>query len=80
MDFTLPPECESYRAAVADFVAREILPLEDDPANFSDHGNIPVPVLRQVRERVRAAGLWAPNVAKDLGGLGLPFVRPPAAY
>jgi len=80
MDFTLPPECETYRAAVADFVAREILPLEDDPANFSDHGNIPVPVLREVRERVRAAGLWAPNVAKELGGLGLPFVGLAAAY
>ncbi|MGR3716750.1 MAG: acyl-CoA dehydrogenase family protein [Thermohalobaculum sp.] len=80
MDFILPPEGETYRAAVARFVEREILPLEDDPANFSDHGNIPVPVLREVRDKVKAAGLWAPNVAPELGGLGLPFVGLAAAY
>jgi acyl-CoA dehydrogenase len=80
MDFTLPSGCEAYRAAVADFVAREVLPLEDDRANFADHGNIPPAVLRPIRERVKALGLWAPNVPKDLGGLGLPFVGLAAAY
>ena len=80
MDFTLPPDCEAYRARVAKFVAERILPLEDDPANFADHGNIPVPLLREIRAEVKAAGLWAPNVPKELGGLGLPFVGLAAAY
>jgi acyl-CoA dehydrogenase len=80
MDFTLPPDCETYRAAVADFVAREVLPLEGDPANFSDHGNIPPQKLESIREKVMARGLWAPNVPKELGGLGLPFVGLAAAY
>ncbi|HSF94314.1 MAG TPA: acyl-CoA dehydrogenase family protein, partial [Thermohalobaculum sp.] len=80
MDFTLPPDCEAYRAAVAEFVDREVLPLEENPANFADHGNIPLEVLKPIRERVKALGLWAPNVPKELGGLGLPFVGLAAAY
>lgn len=80
MDFTLPPECEAYRAAVADFVDREVLPLEENPANFANHGNLPEEVLGPIRARVKALGLWAPNVRKELGGLGLPFIGLAAAY
>ncbi|PKP62555.1 MAG: acyl-CoA dehydrogenase, partial [Alphaproteobacteria bacterium HGW-Alphaproteobacteria-8] len=80
MDFTLPPEAEAYRARVAAFVAAEILPLESDPANFADHDNIPTQVLGKVREKVKAAGLWAPNVPVARGGLGLSFVALAAAY
>lgn len=80
MDFTLPADCEDYRAKVAAFVAEHILPLEADPENFSDHGNIPVPVLRALRQKVKAAGLWAPAVPRAHGGLGLPMVGVAAAY
>lgn len=80
MDFTLPPKAEAYRAAVAAFVAEHVLPLEADPANFADHGNIPLPVLAGLRDRVRAQGLWAPNVPVALGGLGHDYVTLAAAY
>lgn len=80
MDFTLSPECEAYRARIAEFVASEILPLEDDPANFADHGNIPPERLAAVREKARVAGLWAPNVPRGMGGLGLSFTGLAAAY
>ena len=80
MDFALPPEAEDYRARVAAFVAEHVLPLEADPASFSDHGNLPVPVLAGLRARAKAAGLWAPQVPRALGGLGLPFVAQAAAY
>ncbi|MEM9781930.1 MAG: acyl-CoA dehydrogenase, partial [Pseudomonadota bacterium] len=62
MDLTLDPAAEAYRARVAAFVADEILPLEDDPAHFADHGNIPEPALTGLRATVKAAGLWAPSV------------------
>jgi acyl-CoA dehydrogenase len=80
MDFTLPPDAEAYRAAVAAFVEAEVLPLETDPANFADHDNLPPARLAAVREKVRAAGLWAPNVPRERGGLGLSFVALAAAY
>ncbi|MEM6489466.1 MAG: acyl-CoA dehydrogenase family protein [Pseudomonadota bacterium] len=80
MDLTLDAESERYRAAVAAFVDAHILPLEADPASFADHGNLPEPVLEGVRAKVREAGLWAPNVARAHGGLGLPFTGLAAAY
>ncbi|HUF56695.1 MAG TPA: acyl-CoA dehydrogenase family protein [Thermohalobaculum sp.] len=80
MDFTLPDGAEVYRARVADFVAEHVLPLEDEPSSFSDHGNIPPDRLAPVRDRARAAGLWLPQLAEAEGGLGLPFVALAAAY
>ena len=32
-----------------------------------------VPTLAKVRDKVKAAGLWAPQVPKELGGMGMPF-------
>jgi len=80
MDFTLSSEAEAYRRRVADFVAEHVLALEDDPENFSDHGFIPPERLAPVRAKAQEAGLWAPQVPRDLGGLGLPFVAQAAAY
>lgn len=79
MDFTLPPDAEAFRARVAAFVEAEILPMEADPANFAEHDNIPEPALARVREKVKAAGLWAPNAPRARGGLGLSFVALAAA-
>jgi acyl-CoA dehydrogenase len=80
MDFTLSPEIESIRLRVRDFVAEHVLPLEADPANFADHENIPHERLAPVREKARKAGLWAPQVPKEFGGMGLPVVAWAAIY
>jgi len=80
MDFTLPPEIESIRLRVRDFVAEHVLPLEADPANFADHENIPHERLVPVREKAKKAGLWAPQVPKEFGGMGLPVVAWAAIY
>ncbi|MGF1503099.1 MAG: acyl-CoA dehydrogenase family protein [Paracoccaceae bacterium] len=80
MDFTLAPEAEAYRADVAAFVAERILPLEDDPENFSDHGNIPRDRLKPLQAAARAAGLWTPQVPREMGGLGLSFAAQAASY
>ncbi|MDA9008769.1 acyl-CoA dehydrogenase family protein [Alphaproteobacteria bacterium] len=80
MDFTLPKNCEDYRLKVKDFVDREILPLEADKNNYDAYENIKLELLADVRQKVKAAGLWAPNMPKDRGGLELPFVGLAAAY
>ena len=71
MDFALPPETEALRRRIADFVAAEIMPLEADRANYDEHENIALPVLEALRAKVKAAGLWAPQMPRELGGLGL---------
>ena len=40
MDFEIPASVEDYRARIADFVEREVLPLENDKASYDEHGNI----------------------------------------
>ncbi len=71
MDFSLPPRLESLRGDVRAFVDQHILPLEADPGNYDEHENIAADVLDRVRGEVKAAGLWAPQLPREDGGLGL---------
>ncbi len=80
MDFTLSPEIEDLRLRVRAFVEEHVLPLESDPANFADHENIPHERLEPVREKARAAGLWAPQSPREFGGMQLPIVAWAAIY
>ena len=80
MDFSLPPDIESLRQRTEAFVRAEILPLEDDRANYDEHENLRVDVLEGVRAKVKAAGLWAPNVPREWGGLGVSLAGAAALY
>jgi acyl-CoA dehydrogenase len=74
MDFSLSPEIEALRLKVRAFIDKEVLPLESDAANFSEHENIPEDRLAKVRDKAKKAGLWAPQSPKEYGGMELPMV------
>jgi acyl-CoA dehydrogenase len=80
MDFSLTPEIEDYRKRVSAFVAEHILPLEADPSIYDDYENIRLEKRDELRAKAKDAGLWAPQVPKPLGGLGLPMVAQAAFY
>ena len=80
MDFSLPDDIESLRARTEAFVRERIVPLEADRANFDEHDNLRIDLVDRVRADVKAAGLWAPNVAREWGGLGVPLVGAAALY
>ena len=80
MDFSLSPEIEDFRARVAAFVADRILPVEADRAIWDAHDNISEAALARLRAQAKAAGLWAPQMPKALGGQGLSTVGMAAAY
>jgi len=80
MDFALPADVEALRARTAAFVRDRILPLETQPGSYDAHENLAQPVLERVRAEVKAAGLWAPQVPHELGGLGLSVVGRAACY
>jgi len=61
-------------------VRERIVPLEGDRANYDEHENIALEVLRRMRDEVKAAGLWAPQLPKGMGGLGLSVVGRAACY
>ena len=74
MDFTLSPEIETLRRKVREFIAAEAIPLEAKPESYDDYENIRLDLLDQMRAKAKAAGLWAPQMPRQRGGLGLPHV------
>ena len=80
MDFTLPPAIEETRRRARQFVKDEVLPVENDPANYDDHENITLAALRPLRAKAKAAGLWAPQMPTERGGMGLPTIGMAAVY
>lgn len=68
MDFTISPRIEDYRRRIARFVQDELLPLEDDRANYDAHDNIRLDVLEVMRDKARAEGLWCLQLRQETGG------------
>ena len=71
MDFGLPADLEKLKLLTREFIAGEVMPLERERANYDEYENIRLDVLDRVREKAKAAGLWAPQMPKARGGLGL---------
>jgi acyl-CoA dehydrogenase len=80
MDFTLPAELETLRQRYAEFVEGEILPVERDPSAWGEGENIDLARLAILRGKAKSAGLWAPQVPRKLGGLGLSMVGMAVCY
>ena len=80
VDFTMSPEVEDLRIRVSEFIKKECIPLEADKNNFDEHENIHVEVLNSLRERSKKAGLWAPQMPKELGGMGLSMTAQAVLY
>jgi acyl-CoA dehydrogenase len=74
MDFALPPEIEDVRVRTRRFVEEHVIPLEGDPANYDDHENLRLDVLRKLQAQAKAEGLWAPQTPREYGGMALPIV------
>ncbi|MGP2492406.1 acyl-CoA dehydrogenase family protein [Mesorhizobium sp. PUT5] len=71
MNFEISPQVEDYRARIADFASREILPLEEDRSSYDAHENIALPVLETLRAKAKAAGLWCLQLKPETGGAGI---------
>ena len=80
MDFSLPPEIERLRLKTRSFIETDVMPLERDRRNYDEFENISLEVLQSLRERAKAQGLWAPQMPRARGGLGLPLIGWAAVY
>lgn len=69
MDFSLPPDLIALRDRTRSFVRDALIPLENDPRQ-GPHG--PSDAFRlELNALARGAGLLAPHMPKEWGGLGL---------
>jgi alkylation response protein AidB-like acyl-CoA dehydrogenase len=70
MDFSIPDKMRTLLATIRQFMEREVYPLE--AAGESSFREL-VPALRQKRDLVKSLGLWAPQIPREYGGMGLSF-------
>ena len=69
MDFSIPAPTAALLDRVRQFLTAKVYPIE---AELLALGFLAAePLLQALRAEVRAAGLWMPQMAKELGGLGL---------
>jgi acyl-CoA dehydrogenase len=80
MDFHISPAIDDYRARIASFVEREILPLEFDPTSYDEHENIRLDLLQRMREKAKTDGLWCLQLKPETGGRGLGKVGMAVCY
>jgi acyl-CoA dehydrogenase len=71
MDFQISPRIEDFRARIAAFVERELIPLESDPGSYDPHENIRLDLLEKLREKARSEGIWCLQLKPENGGQGL---------
>ena len=80
MHFQISPRIEDFRARIAAFVERELIPLESDASSFDAHENIRLDVLEKLREKAKAEGLWCLQLEPENGGQGLGKVGMAVCY
>ena len=80
MDFTISPELEALRLKVRAFVDEHVLPVENDRSNWNEYDNIKLSERDKLREKAKAAGIWAPQMHRNLGGLGLSMSEQAVIY
>jgi alkylation response protein AidB-like acyl-CoA dehydrogenase len=73
MDFEIPPRVAELTARARAFLAAEVTPLERE---LAEKGFFAVePALKALREKVKAAGMWAPQLPAEHGGMGLSLLE-----
>ena len=72
MDFTISPDLTALQEQTRAFIRDRVMPMEADPRQ-TPHGP-GEPLRRELQAHARAAGLLAPHVTREWGGLGLSHV------
>jgi alkylation response protein AidB-like acyl-CoA dehydrogenase len=73
MDFDPPAAVRPLLDKFEVFVTETVMPHEHDVFERGFHAS--ASLLAELRGKAKAAGLWAPQLPKDIGGLGLSLVE-----
>ena len=72
MDFAPSPTLQPILDKVDRFIREEAIPLERD---FHGSFRALLPALAKLRQRVKELGLWAPQLPREHGGMGLSLLE-----
>jgi acyl-CoA dehydrogenase len=73
MDFDPPEAVRPLLETIERFIVDLVIPAETEVLERGFHAC--APLLAELRGKCRAAGLWGPQLPKELGGLGLGLVE-----
>ncbi len=73
MDFDIPQPTRDLLARVRSLVDEHVIPAESEILGPGPSGD--EPLVQALRARVKAAGLWGPQIPRELGGMGLALLE-----
>ena len=71
IDFSIQPELEEIRARITAFMDAHVYVNED---KVIEHEGLPARLERELQQKVKDEGLWAPNLPKEWGGMGIGYI------
>jgi acyl-CoA dehydrogenase len=71
IDFSIPLELEATRDRVDAFMQQHVYPNE---SKMVEDEGLPVDLETELQREVKAQALWAPNLPRDWGGMGIGFI------
>lgn len=74
IDFTFPPEIETLRARVRQFIEEEVRPRERLIAEREGDRRFMIEQIIEMRAAAHRWGLWLPHMPREWGGMGLGHV------
>jgi acyl-CoA dehydrogenase len=71
IDFSVPPELEATRQRTIAFMEEFVYPNE---SKLVEDEGLPAALETELQKRVKALGLWAPNLPAEWGGMGIGYI------
>ena len=71
IDFSVPPELEAVCQRTTAFMEEFVYPNE---RHLVEDEGLPVELEKDLQQRVKGLGLWAPNLPREWGGMGIGYI------
>ncbi|HEX9629102.1 MAG TPA: acyl-CoA dehydrogenase family protein, partial [Pyrinomonadaceae bacterium] len=71
IDFSIPPELEAVQKRAIAFMD-EFVYLNE--SRLIEDKGLPADLERELQQKIKAMGLWAPHLPREWGGMGIGFI------
>lgn len=71
IDFSISPELEATRQRTTAFMEEFVYPNE---SKLIEDEGLPAELEAELQQRVKSLGLWAPNLPREWGGMGIGYI------
>src|SRR6266404_2810704 len=71
IDFSISPELKEVLERIAAFMNQHVY---NNESKVIEHEGLPVDLERELQQKVKEQGLWAPNLPQEWGGMGIGYV------